>query len=955
MRTLRNGWRCFEVAVALMSLAHLAGCSGCGKPQVESQLVVNFTRWTEGQQLVALDRSDRSSPGFPVDVEALAQDTASRAVTLQDAQLELRSNGATDFAPGPSAQLDGARAVFPATPLGSGANVLRVTVIEKDSLRQATRTILVVVPSPSGCALSFTNPPSSPFVFNLSFDEDPITPGLQTTIRGATQKCQGFPVTLYKSDGGTLGTGNADVNSGAFAILITLQDLEQTRLTAQMADPFPPNPISSVSANVSVKITPPAISNPLPAIPTPFSSVYYVADSNIHVLQPSTGQPGAGYIVNVGSSDADPRANFGFTVAYASGGLARLVYRGADLAPAVPITSDPQTISWQNIALGQQTSGLLQLIATDSAGNVTVRSANATVDVVPPAASSFVSLSVPAGGARTATANLSWTPSGDDGLVGTPAGYDVRWSTNLVLRPDAGYFDPNQFAQAPGSVVGGNTTATQLTPLPPMNTYQFQVRPFDGVGNYARTSPQSPLSNMLPTVALTNPDAGTNGYGLHLAKADFRGDGADALVVASPCLAPAPCSTITGTSGTVYVYWGGGSFGSAPPQALIPWDGNPDGGAPLSQIRYFGADVSTGNVGDVAGDVARPDLVIGQPSWFYGTSQAGQGRVFIFFGRTNSQFDCCSRPFSDPTIHAIQIRGRAPGTQFGAAAQVIPDINGDGLSELLISAPFEDRAYLFYGRSESAWQGIRTQDCPTCDWYVPATQADRIFIGDTGSFFGRLNGYANLGDISGDGGISFTVPASLDTADAGLYLYTGPVVNGAGAGGMLDAGMASQRLFQATPVAQQTGSLNGFGARAFGGVNLVGGPPLDLVVTHPKMSKVYIYPDGANTQFSLPPQSITGTGNMGFSLSFGDINGDGRADIVTGENRNSSSLWLFYNRGTPGAEFDPTAGAGFWQSLVTSSSALGIDVVVGDFNGDGRPDIAAGDHLNGNGTVTVWY
>jgi large repetitive protein len=172
---------------------------------------------------------------------------------------------------------------------------------------------------------------------------------------------------------------------------------------------------------------------------------------------------------------------------------------------------------------------------------------------------------------------------------------------------------------------------------------------------------------------------------------------------------------------------------------------------------------------------------------------------------------------------------------------------------------------------------------------------------------------------------------------------------------MLDAGMATQRLYQATPPLLQTGSLNGFGARAFGNVNLVGGPQLDLVVTHPKMSTVYIYPDGTGTQFSAPPRSILGTGNMGFSLSSGDINGDGRIDIVTGENRTGSSVWLFYNRGTPNTEFDTTAGAGFWQSQLPSSTALGIDVVVGDFNGDGRPDIAAGDHLDGNGKVTVWY
>jgi hypothetical protein len=249
--------------------------------------------------------------------------------------------------------------------------------------------------------------------------------------------------------------------------------------------------------------------------------------------------------------------------------------------------------------------------------------------------------------------------------------------------------------------------------------------------------------------------------------------------------------------------------------------------------------------------------------------------------------------------------------------------------------------------------GLRTVDPVDNVLSIQATAADRIFLGDPNVFFGRLNGYANLGDISGDGGISFTLPVSLDTADGGIYLYSGPVVNDAGV--TLGVGMAQQRLFQATPVSLQTGSLNGFGARAFGNVNLVGGPASDLVVTHPKMSTVFIYPDGTNTQFSLPPRTIVGTANMGFSLSFGDINGDGRPDIVTGENRTSSSLWLFYNRGTPNAEFDPTAGTGFWQSQLTSSSALGIDVVVGDFNGDGKPDIAAGDHINGNGTVTVWY
>ncbi|HYR56022.1 MAG TPA: FG-GAP-like repeat-containing protein [Myxococcaceae bacterium] len=942
MKSQKSQARVLVAALLTVGLSFIAGCSGCGQPQVESVLAVTFSKPTDGQQLAPLDKSNPAAPGFAVDVTVLGADSNGRSITLSDAKLEIKASAATDWSAGPAAQLNGASALFAGAPLSAGSNMLRTTVTEKDSLRQATRTITVTVPGPIGCSVSFTTPSATPFVYNLSFDEDPSTPGLQTTVRGVTPKCMGFPVSLYKGAGAStlLGTATADVTTGAFAIPITLQDLEQTRLTAQMADPFPPNPVSSAVADVSVKISPPVITNPSPAIPTPLTTLYYVADSNIYLLQPDAGLPDAGYIKNKVTTD-NAVADFAFTVAQANGGTARLVYQGANLALPVPINSDPKIVSWTNVPLPQQTTGMLQFLATDSAGNSTVVGATTTVDVIPPAPSAFAALTLPTdGGARTATVNATWTASGDDGLDGgNPAGYDVRWSTLVVLPSgvgtDGGFYDPNQFQ--PGGVQPGNATSGQISPLPPLNTYFFQVRPFDRVGNYARTSAQSQLNNMLSTVALTNPDSNYTGYGLHLAKADFDGDGTDDLVVASPCLAGTPCASTN--SGAVYIYYGSrtGAFGTTH-QTLTPPDG---------QIRFYGGDVSTGNVGDILGDVARPDLLVGQPSWHFGTAQAGTGRVFLYFGHTGQQLD--------PTNHRIEFRGRAAGTQFGAAAQVIPDINGDGLSEVAISAPFEDRVYIFYGRSETQWQALRVVDAPL--WgdsvaAIPATAANKIIAGPTGTFFGRLNGYANLGDISGDGGISFTIPNSLDTVN-NLYVYTGPVVNGVPDGGFLDAGMASQVLNQ--PFDGGTGTTNGFGARAFGNVNIVGGPAKDLVVTHPKNNKIYIYPDGTATQFSNPPQVINGNGNFGFSLSYGDINGDGRGDIVAGENASAfSSVWIFYNKGILGREYDSAAAGGFSQSRLLSNFSLGIDVVVGDFNGDGLPDVAAADHLDGTGKVTVW-
>jgi len=944
-------------ALLAFGSAQIAGCSGCGQPQLESMLDVTFNRPTSGQQLSPLDKSDPTASGFPVDVEVLGVDSAGRTIALQDAKLELRSSGAADWSPGPAAQLDGAKAVFPATPLASGSNMLRATITEKDSLRTATRTIAAVVPNATGCGLSFTVPPSSPFVFNMSFDEDPSTPGLQTTIRGVTTKCMGYPVSLYKgADAGTLlGTTTADVGSGAFSVPITLQDFEQARLTVMMADPFPPNPMSSAFADVSVKISPPQITNASPAIGSPFSSLYYVADSNIYLLQPDAGQPGAGYIKNKGP-DGDAIADFGFTVSNASGGVAHLTYRGADLGTPVPITSDPQNVSWSNAVLTQKSSGVLQYVVTDGVGNQTVRSANTVVDVIPPAPSSLTTVTLPTdGGARTATVNLSWTASGDDGMSGgNPAGYDLRWSTKVVLpngiATDGGYFDPSQFAASPNGVASGSATAAQVGPLPPLNTYYFQIRPFDSVGNYARQSPQAMLDNFLKSTSALNPDAGTTtDFGLHLAAADFDGDGKDDLAVGAPTTDP----------GTVYVYKGTAdlsTFGAAPWKILTPADG---------QNGFFGLDFSTGHVTD---DPAKhADLIVSQNVWSSCGAQASRGRAFLYLRALGSDPSCT------PSSRCIfEFRGTAgsSATSFSASARIIPDINGDGYDEVLISAHREDnqvgRVYLFFGRSRSAWQAIATATdvgCPPADGagYIPTSAADRVFFGDRPpgqmNYFGRLRGYTTIDNRAADAGVLFTIPASLESVHK-LYLLPGNTD-----GGQIDAGIVAQTLNYGPDALPNSGT--GFGAEACGTFNLIDGPAKDLVVTQPKFNNVFLFPDCSASGFTSSPTIINSPfgGNFGAALAVGDINGDGRPDLLVGENAAAQqSAWIFYNKPIINQEFDLAAGnllpgSGFAQSRLTpaGSQALGLGLAVGDFNGDGKMDIAAGDPANGVGKVTVWY
>src|SRR5262249_41884495 len=137
--------------------------------------------------------------------------------------------------------------------------------------------------------------------------------------------------------------------------------------------------------------------------------------------------------------------------------------------------------------------------------------------------------------------------------------------------------------------------------------------------------------------------------------------------------------------------------------------------------------------------------------------------------------------------------------------------------------------------------------------YIPTSAADRIFTGDgpPDNFFGRLRGYADLGNLGGDAGYSFTIPASLDTVNK-VFVHSGPVVQSKGDGGTVAAIDAIQTLSHASVT--DGGTLFGFGYEAFGNVNLVGGSANDLVVTQPRNNQVLIYPDGTPTGFNTLPQ-----------------------------------------------------------------------------------------------------
>src|SRR5260370_12585600 len=79
--------------------------------------------------------------------------------------------------------------------------------------------------------------------------------------------------------------------------------------------------------------------------------------------------------------------------------------------------------------------------------------------------------------------------------------------------------------------------------------------------------------------------------------------------------------------------------------------------------------------------------------------------------------------------------------------------------------------------------------------YMPTSSADRVFTGDgpPDTFFGRLRGYADLGDLTGGGRFAFTIPASLDNVNK-VFIHSRPAVHSRGDGGTLALTDSTQAL-----------------------------------------------------------------------------------------------------------------------------------------------------------------
>jgi Ca2+-binding RTX toxin-like protein len=296
------------------------------------------------------------------------------------------------------------------------------------------------------------------------------------------------------------------------------------------------------------------------------------------------------------------------------------------------------------------------------------------------------------------------------------------------------------------------------------------------------------------------------------------------------------------------------------------------------------------------------------------------------------------------------------------SALAIADFNGDGIPDIVVGSSSASNVTVFLGNGDGTFKAGITTVVPNGVSYVAGSLAAADFTGDGKmdlAVAGGFHGYVDVLIGNGDGTFSNT-PQVIHLIHDGdsevngyaLSVAAGDLVTGDNHPDLIVTDTSNNTIdillnngsggFRA-PVVYSVGRYPN--SIALG--NLNGDGNLDIVVSNEEDRTATVLLGNGDGTFAVG--STVPLGNTPGQLALADVNGDHRLDIIsvnTGEEPSSSPTDFAAGVGSPPggtSQIDVLLGNGNGTFAAPATVSAGNEadaLAIGDFNGDGKPDVA---------------